>query len=220
MPRVLGHVFKPEDDTVEAELATKIAGAPGIVRASLISGTRWYELVYRSRNPLTQLEIDQAKLLGPARPPHYDYVMWMAVSHHVLIFATSLSVVETFAGRHLRRANVFLRRTQIRVAEVVKQLVSTPGQYALTHVHARVGGFGESLKTLSLWGEDLGDAQFVRDSTQVMFATQCGLRKIAEDRELLRLTNEGKFSFFLEEGRLKSIEGVLTYLFANSYFID
>ncbi|MES2938927.1 MAG: hypothetical protein V4864_14675 [Pseudomonadota bacterium] len=220
MARVLGHVFKPEATLVESELASNIAASPGVVRASSIPSVRWHELTFRSRNPLTQAEIDQAKLPGFTVPAHYDYIIWMAVSHHVLLCAESLAVVEAFAGRHLRRNGIHLRRTQIRVTELVRQLLATPTQFALTHVHARIGGFGESLKTISMWGDDLGDAQFVRDSSNIMFGTQCGLRRLDEERELLRLTNEGKFSFFYEEGRLKPIEGVLSYLYANSFFID
>lgn len=217
---ILGHLFRPEDGVIQGDLVAKIAGAPSVHRVEKIEGSRWHQFVYRSKDPLTPAEIDQARVPGFRPPSHYDYSMWMAVSHHVLILATNLAVVEAFVVRNLRRHDVRLRRTQIRVDEFVRHLIAQPGQYLLTHFHAKVGGFGDALKTVSLWGDNLGYAQFVQDSTQIMFATQCGLRDADDDRELLRFTNEGKFSFFLDEVRLKPIEMLLSYMNRKTFFVD
>jgi hypothetical protein len=95
----------------------------------------------------------------------------------------------------------------------VKQLLRQPRDYALSFVHARVPGFGNALRALSFYGDDLAGASLFREHADLLVCYTCGLRKAAGGTEILRLGVDGNVSFFLgDQKRLRAIEDTLRFL--------
>lgn len=204
-------------------------------------GKGWTTYNLTSQTPLSQTD-QQAAKFQPNRTD-FAYRVHVKISHHLLVASIDSSVVEIFMRRTLRSKRIAYRRTQVRVAQLVEDLTERPESLALTHLHGRVGGTTQGIKTMSLWGDDLAQAELWRDNLRkVIAATQCGLKFTGQStiqspdsvtgreaspvdeesprKELLRISNEGQITFFHSSTRLRAVETLLNYLYANSYFVD
>jgi hypothetical protein len=111
-----------------------------------------------------------------------------------------------------------MRRVSISVDSLVRELVERPTRYCLSFVYARVPAFGAALRTVSFFGDDLGEASFFRDNVQLINVFVCGLRRTEGGSEVLRLTSDGRISFnLLSADHVLAVEGVLRFLRQQDY---
>lgn len=85
---------------------------------------------------------------------------------------------------------------KIHVDRLVRKITHDPTSYAINFVHAKVSGFGDALKSMSLYGDDITEAKLFRDSIDLMSCTRCGLSDISEGFEVIRVGNDGSINFF------------------------
>lgn len=212
MQLLSGFIYGPPHTADEIGTTNSYFSVPSVVNRSVVTGTRWEKLTFRSAEALTEEDI----LLNR---PYYEYEIWLRSSQHSLLMAKKKSIVEAFVVKELHRNNKPLRRTQVRVAELVSDLVGQPEGYAITYIHARISAFGDSMRSMAIWGDDLVNAQAFRELKGILTSVQCGLRPLPEEKEVLRVTNEGNVSFYFDPTRTKPIETVLSFLNQNRYLI-
>ena len=174
---------------------------------------RWEKYVYRSEVPLNRE--DTFNLKGPYTYP----VVCRRSAKRFLLASNNRSIVEAMAQD---LSNLVLpsglNQTSISVDKLVRDLTEKPTTYVLSSVHARVPGFGVSLRAVSFYGDDVGEASLFRNNMLHTTFFACGLRLAAGGNELARLGSDGQISFLLTDPRrLMEVERILVFLRSNDY---
>lgn len=173
---------------------------------------RWEAYKLASAAPLLGEDRDNGRKF------EYDLVARCSGSR-VLLLAPHREIVEFFIEHELGPL-MFppLRRVAIAVDQLVKSLTSKPANYVLSFAHARVPAFGTSLRAISFYGEDLGEASLFRRDLDLLVFFTCGLREASGGYEIVRLGSEGAVSFYYSgPHRVLEVENALRYLRSEKY---
>jgi len=137
---------------------------------------------------------------------------------HALLFGNQGVLVETFLKRCLPKARVFCPALEI--PRLVKDLVAEPVQYSMSAIYARVEGYGQNLRTMALYGSDVGNADVLRDLLPALQAYRVTLRRIDTGKEVLSIGSRGEASFLYRgKNSLRNVDAVLRFL-TNKRYID
>lgn len=180
---------------------------------TMLSSSLWEKYTYRSEVPLNRE--DPTNQNGP-----YNYVIVCRRSaNRFLLAANSRTIVEALAQDLVDLASFAgLRQVSIHVDQLVRDLTEKPAQYVLSSVHARVPAFGVVLRTVSFYGDDVGEASLFRNNMHLATFYACGLRLAAGGGELTKLGSDGQISFLLTNSRrLLEVEKILGFLKRNGY---
>lgn len=182
---------------------TEIHGAP-----------KWFLGEYTSNVALT--ESDKYR----RNPPFIYPVVSKFSGAKSLLLSQTRHIVDAIRNVVLEKAHVHLENVHIAVDKLVKDVARQPGYYAISSVTARVSAFGQSLRLISLYGDDVGEAKYFREGLNYFNSYTCGLRRAAGGSEIVQFTNEGRVSFKLQynsSSRYLEVEKVLTFLRDNDY---
>jgi hypothetical protein len=134
-----------------------------------------------------------------------------------------LLIASNRSGNDARFINLFgslasARRPVVSVTAIVSDLARQPGKYCLSSVHARVNGYGRSIRTVALYGDDLAEANLFGEILPRLTPFFTMLREIATRRDVLGIGSRGEITFFYHGARsLFDAEGCLRYLKAGGY---
>jgi hypothetical protein len=92
-----------------------------------------------------------------------------------------------------------LRRPRVQVAALVKNITESPDEYHTTVLYARVDGFGQALRTIAFFGDDITGANLSRDILQFAEPFRTTLRPANGDSEVLSVGSKGEVSFMFNE---------------------
>lgn len=181
----------------------------------IIRDTSWEEFVFESPEPLIGEIASEPSAL-------FQYtVVCRRSGARLLLLSPNRTIVDHLIEKQM--AKVFvprLRFVPIAVDDLVRAVVNKPSLYSLTRVYARVPAYGQNLRSVSYYGDDLGEANMFREQMDKLSFFVCGLRNAIEGHELVRLGSDGAISFFVaqpEGKRLREVERVLNFLKQNSY---
>jgi hypothetical protein len=186
--------------------------SPGFTLNEKIGTTQWEQGTYSSQHALN----GEQGISGPFR---YEFICRRSGARLVLLSITK-DVVDELIRSMSQAMSPVLRKVPIDVDELVRQISKRPTKYVLSFVHARTPAFLSSLKAISFFGEDLGEASYFKDNIQFMNFSAGGLR-LAAGGEVIRLGGDGAVSFMYHEEpkRLFEIEKALSYLRDNGYLL-
>lgn len=137
---------------------------------------------------------------------------------HLLLLGEHLSLVETFIAKFGLREYSFCPAVEIQ--RLVKSLVECPSSYVMSAVYARVQGFGQSLRSISLYGSDVGDARLFRDIIEGLQPYRVTLRKVETGEEVISIGSRGETSFHYNGPKcLREVDRALQFL-AKEKYID
>jgi hypothetical protein len=106
----------------------------------------------------------------------------------------------------------------VNVAKLVGDLASTPDSYSLGTVHARVDGYGHSLRSLVMYGDDLADARLFRDVLSRIAPYRVSLRDVLTKDELLTIGSRGDVGFHCRGVKtLAEVDKALGFLSSRGY---
>lgn len=126
-------------------------------------------------------------------------------------------VVEDELASHIRPA---FRKVPIAVHNLSRAIVARPTVYVLSYVHARIPAFGASLRSVSFYGDDLGEADLFAGNIDYMDVFTCGLRRAVGGPELLRVSGDGMVSFrYANPTSVLQIEEALSFLKQQGYLL-
>jgi len=112
-----------------------------------------------------------------------------------------------------RTFSKFARFLPIEINSLVKHLAYNPNRYVISFVHARVQAYGEALRAVSFYGDDVAEVPLFRENLGFFSCYTCGLRDVTGGGELIRLGNDGYISFnYAKSDHGKKIDLVLSYI--------
>jgi hypothetical protein len=187
---------------------------------SSIDGRR--EITITSKQPKGWFAIrltSDRPLLGeqtPAESFHYDYLMRLGTGGHFLLTATTPELVDQLLIRvgYVKQ----IRKPRVRVAELVDDLVTKPGVYVLSAVYGHVDGFGQKLRTISLFGSDIGDTGLFRSLRPSLSVFRVNLRHTVHGQDVLSISQRGELWFaHSRRSHLGDVDGVLGFMNVRGY---
>ncbi|MEC5407571.1 hypothetical protein VOM14_18650 [Paraburkholderia sp. MPAMCS5] len=140
------------------------------------------------------------------------------VEERFLLASIHSDIVQQFLGRMRLTKNV--ERPLIDVAGLVKDSVFPDGDpsvatttYRMGSLYASVDGYGRSVRTLSLFGDDLGSAGLVRDILKHLNPYRVTLREVRSEQEVLSLSTQGEISFYYRGATsLEAVDKALSHV--------
>lgn len=197
----------------EELLRENVLCSPGLSFSRQLEYSKWEEFKFSSPLPLRGEE--QPTLTG-----HFEYAIFCRRSGpRILVLSEALSVVDAI----LRQESVYgkspkLRRMSIAVDPLVKFIARSAGRYLLSRVDALVPAYGQALRSISFYGDDIGEAKIFRDSLDLLQCYGCGLREVSGKTEILRLVNKGIVSFqFSGVRRIAEVEKALSFVSGQNF---
>lgn len=171
----------------------------------------WDWLTLTSKDPLLKELPSLSDLF------HYSFLL-RTHKEHIVLLGQENSIVELLIDRYHLRPRLYC--PSVAVESLVKSLVENPGPYVLSAVYARVEGYGQALRSVVLYGADLGSARLFRDMLKDLQPYRVGLRRHATGQEILSIGSRGEMNFiFNGVGSLEQIDRTLGFL-ATESFID
>lgn len=176
----------------------------------------WSRFTYRSERPLKR-----EKDLPASGYYQYAVLARLGVGK-IALLSEGNNIVRLILKREIIKESAF-RTKQVRmdVARLVDDICEAPGEYALNRVDAMVVSFGQALRVVSFYGEDVGEARLFRDNRQHLQCYGCGLRRSGGKGDVCRLTARGVISFrYDSRASLIAVNQALHYLSANNYIAE
>ena len=147
----------------------------------------WIKLVFLSSEPL----------LGETRQSdsawEYFYFVRKGARGHLLLVSTHSDLVDKLL-QGLGAENKLLKPL-INIQRIVIDLAKKPARYAMSTVYARIEGYGQSLKSIAFYGNDLGEAGLFRDLLPTLTPHRVTLREITKRLDVISVGSRGEVSF-------------------------
>jgi hypothetical protein len=169
----------------------------------------WSHLVLTSTDPL--LPDDQEG----ATQYRYHFLVRESGARFLLVSAHA-ELVFSLLGYLGRRERVLT--PSVDVPRITMDLVKKPGGYCLGAVFARVDGYGQSIRSVALYGNDLGEAQLFSDLLPHLVPYRVHLRDVRTGLEVLSIGSKGEVAFFYRGSfSLRSVDMALGFLNRQGY---
>jgi hypothetical protein len=134
---------------------------------------------------------------------------------HGLLLSFHGPLVETFLELTSAKPKVYCPAVDI--PRLVEDLI-TARVYAMSAIHARVEGPGQSLRTMSFYGSDVGDSTVLTGLLPKLTPYRTNLRRKAGGNELLSIGSRGEASFnYHGKNSLDDVDQVLDFLRTHHY---
>ncbi len=177
-----------------------------------VGESNWEKFEFTSSEPLRDKDQGES---GP-----FSYVVICRRSgSRIAMLSLNRQIVDHLA--HQLMLDVFSlrsRRVSIAVGDLVNELVERPTRYCLSFVYARVPAFGASLRNVSFFGDDLGEASLFRENAHLLNVVNCGIRRTEGGSEIVRLAGDGRISFNMSSSKkVIEVEEVLRFLRKENY---
>jgi len=86
-------------------------------------------------------------------------------------------------------------RPTVDIPKLVKELTSTPGRFVMSALWARVEGFGQALRAMSLYGNDLATSALFVGLLPQLVPHRLQLRDVATRVEIVSIASRGEVGF-------------------------
>lgn len=144
---------------------------------------------------------------------HYRYEIWYRVNEitGTIIIASDLYKITDAVVSHFNffnKPNLSRKVMNIQglCLDIMKKKID---QYLLTYYLADVPGYGSSLRSIALYGDDIAEAGFLEEERQNFSPRQIGVRPSENRYEVGRFGNTGTVQF--SEERVALLEGFLSF---------
>ena len=149
----------------------------------------WSHVAFRTRQSLLP-NIDERVAGGDYR---YNFLFREGRSGY-LIASTHRELPERLIDLLGLRGS--LRSPVVHVNRLVDLLVDDPQQYCMSQLFAKVNGFGRSLRSMLLYGDDLAEAKLVRSILPRLVPFRVQLRDVAARKDILSIAARGEIGFY------------------------
>jgi hypothetical protein len=88
----------------------------------------------------------------------------------------------------------------------------------MSSVHAKVEGYGESLRNIGFYGDDIGEAMLFRDIVPKLIPSVVQLRDTIKKREIMSVGIDGSVRFpYFGPYTLSDVDAALRFLSQNDF---
>jgi hypothetical protein len=179
---------------------------------------KWSVYHFLTPKPFLGQEADTLNMDVP-----YTYSLYVRVNertHTIVVAGARYTITE----EAVKTFNAFnkpgLQRKVINIRGLSEHLmeVGTEKQFAVTYLLADVPGYGSSLNSMALMGDDVGAADFMVEERARLTARQLGVRSVASRAECGRFGSLGSVQFRTD--CLQDFESFLGYAYQSGYYIS
>jgi hypothetical protein len=169
----------------------------------------WTELTFRS-----------AKSLVPNEPQASSYMYHLLLRRsgpaRFLLVSAPADVGQVLLEQ--TRKKIQAVPPAIDVPKLVQEMTVSPTRYVISALWARVEGFGQTLRTMALYGSDIGSSRLFQSLLPQLVAHRVTLRDLTTRSEILSIGSRGEISFSYTGARsLKAVDQTLRFLSAKGY---
>jgi hypothetical protein len=172
--------------------------------------SRWLRLCLDSKTPLL-----------PAEPPQAQYKYYFLIrpsGPRFLLVSSHTGLDEQLIVRS--KGKIAAIRPTIDIPKLVKELTDVPGRYVMGALYARVEGFGQTLRSMSLYGTDLAASSLFTEILPMLVSHRVVLKDISTRMDTLSVASRGEVSFQYSGLRsLRAVEQTLSFL-SNHHYIE
>lgn len=191
------------------DIVANLHDTPNIVCVALrVNG--WFSATLESSIPLMNEPADSAPIY------QYRYLVRRGRTGHFLVVTSHYDLLLSL----LQRAGFhkLLTNPAVNIPMVVKELTDNPGSYAMSAVFAYVDGYGESIRSISFYGDDLAEAALFRETLPKIRPRRVSLRDVTTMTEVLSIGSRGQISFHYSGDRsLVDVDSALRFLSQRNY---
>lgn len=160
-------------------------------------------------------------LLGELSPEpalfSYPFLLRESGSHFLLLGYEAL-LVETLISKLDLGSLVFC--PAVEVGRLVRSSVEEPGAYVLSSVFARIEGHGQNLRSMILYGSDVGSEPLFKGLLPDIQPFRVGLKRVATGQEVLSIGSRGEINFLFKGSEtLRKVDKVLAFLARGGYIL-
>lgn len=201
-----------------------ISGRQGVSLPAQLPDT-WRLINFRSSKPLAGEDIENRRKLDSSDFVYRVFVRVKGEAGTIIFASRRYSITEAAVMTMNTYLTPKMQRRNIRVPELSARLLENEGktEYFVTFLNADVPGFGDSLRSISLEGEDIAGAGFFNfdnesggryESVGLNYANftarRIGLRPIASRHECGRFGADNRIEF--SDDAIQELEEFLTYV--------
>ncbi|MFC2132276.1 hypothetical protein ACFLRG_00610 [Bacteroidota bacterium] len=204
-PTLSGVIF----NTAKIISEQKICNFPNTSNWRKIEKTTWLICDYLSFEAL-----DGEEKYEQLSPPFYYSVVIRRGKNRILILSKTKKISQNIEQQISKNDLGLLKNTFIKIDDLAKVITANPEtDYLLTYANAYYSPFGNSLKFIAFYGNDLAEANIFRKNINQMMFNRCGIRNINNESELLKLGNDGSIQFNnSEKSRLHEVDMILKFI--------
>jgi len=190
-------------------------------RSDSYRSTRWEE--YELCSPIPLLPTEESN----GRAEFRYKVICRRSGRRAIIASNHRKIIDAILEKFL--FDVFyprLRKVNILVHNLVDLLAFGKTQeirgrrFLLTAIHARTTSYGPTLRSISLYGEDIGTSELFRREFRNVSCHSCGLGFSGGGGEIIRMSWDGALSFSLPDAeRAQTLEETIGFV-TDSGFIN
>lgn len=179
------------------------------VSAENSPGRGWNRFVLETARPLTPTNVRE---LGPYR---YPFIVRQSGPRFLLASTANTVVMHLL---ELAGLSGLVASPNIDIPRLVADLAAEPADYVLGSVFARVEGYGNSLRSMILYGADLADARLFREILPRIQPYRVGLRDVRTRDDVATIGARGDLAFvFRGAPSVREIDLLLNYLSKQRY---
>ena len=184
--------------------------------------TRWDEYELLSPIPLGEEQLD--------RQPPYKYQVFIVRGHGKIIVLAERKRISEYVIAAILDKRIFpnFRKVSIYIDKMIEFCQAQDSEFLVTSLVGRFSGPSRSIRTISLYGDDVTDSPVFRDHFHLFNFFSCGLGrrlydgiprlKPNEDGEIVRLGNDGGVTLN-QTSRIRASEfiRVLSFVLRNRW---
>ena len=213
-----GLYYTPPSWAKREELQKALFEMKYVKSSEALDDSQWYLLKFVSDMPLIDPKVEV--------PPYMYPIYYRQSSRRALILSHRKHIAEEFLKIITSFNRIpLLEAVYIDVQGLVSLACAKPSSYAITYLHARTTGLGSSIRSLSLYGDDVTGSSLYRDHAVSLLAHTCGLRDVYADRrtaaEAIRLSTDGAVSFYYgQRDDLTAAEKALNFIYKRGFLLE
>lgn len=209
-----GRIFKLEESLIEQSFAQ----LPGVEYAQTFSDSNWELYYFESALPMNAKDEKRyAKGEYDVGKKYLNEMLCCRAHNHFLLFTTGRRALTHLQDQILTPSafNILLKPCYIAVDSFIKD--TSNKNYILTSVSAFYNGGNDSLKSMLLYGDDIGSTSLFSQNLNYLNIYRSGVRDGSTQEEIISFSTDGYLYFKYTPSSMQKINALFKNLKLNGF---